>query len=433
LALREEGAEALMVTISGADLRGEVKAPPSKSYTHRAVTAALLSEGRSEILDPLFSKDTEATMLAAELFGALIERGGERLLVEGRRRPVTPGDVVDAMNSGTTLRIMTALAGLAEGGYTVLTGDESLRRRPMQPLLDALGQLGVRAWSTRLNGTAPIVVEAGNMGGECRIRGDISSQYISALLMAGAAAERPVTVQVEGEPVSRPYIESTIAVMKEYGAWVTREGYTLFHTEPAGYRAARFRVPGDYGLAGFIMAAPLLGGGRVRVTGLDPRYPQADRAVVALLAGMGAKIRESAEAVEVEWTPLRGLETDLRDSPDLLPIAAVLGSVAEGETRIKGVHHARHKESDRISVLASELRKASIQVEERADGLVIRGGRPRRATLDPQGDHRLFMAFALLSLSTPGGLNILNPESASVSYPSFLDDLRRIGCEVRPT
>jgi 3-phosphoshikimate 1-carboxyvinyltransferase len=420
----------LRVRITGAELRGEVKAPPSKSYTHRAVTAALLSEGYSTVLNPLRSRDTEATINAARLFGAAVEEDKDRLAVRGRSRPLTPSNVIDAMNSGTTLRIMTSVAGLVERGYTVLTGDESLRRRPMQPLLDALRDLGVRAWSTKMDGTAPIVVEAGKMGGVCRIRGDVSSQFVSALLMAGAAAEREVAVKVDGEPVSRPYIDSTIAVMEEFGARVWREGYTYFQTEPSGYRPSSFTVPGDYGLAGFVMAAPLLAGGKVRVTGLNPRYPQADSTILEILAKMGAKVRVIPDAVEVEWAPLRGLEVDLRDSPDLLPIVAVLGALAAGETRITGVQHARHKESDRIHVLASELAKVSIEVREEPDGLRIKGGKPSQSVLDPHGDHRLFMAFALLSLSVKGGLEVMDPQSASISYPGFLDDLRVIGCEV---
>lgn len=420
----------MIVSVRVERISGEVRAPPSKSYTHRAIAAALLAPGESRIYNPLYSRDTEATINAARLLGARLQLKKDEIEIEGGKRPKTPENIIDAMNSGTTLRIMTCIAGLTERGYTILTGDESLRKRPMQPLLDALGQLGIRAWSAKLDGTAPIIVEGGEMGGECSIRGDISSQFISGLLIAGPAAEKSLTISIEGDLVSKPYIDSTITVLRLYGAKVEREGYSHFHTEPSGYRPADFTVPGDYGLAGFIMAAPLMAGGRVRVAGLDPGLPQADYRLVEVLRAMGADVREGDGFVEVGEASLKGVDVDLKDSPDLLPIVASLAAVAEGETRIHGVRHARFKESDRIHVLATELAKTSIRVEEAPDGMAIRGGRLRSARLDPRGDHRLFMAFTLLSLATRGLIEVLDPESASVSYPNFLDDLKLLGCEV---
>ncbi|MEM1967435.1 MAG: 3-phosphoshikimate 1-carboxyvinyltransferase [Nitrososphaerota archaeon] len=420
----------MIVKVRGSGLRGEVRAPPSKSYTHRAVSVALLAPGASTINNPLYSRDTEATINAAKLFGAQLEAREQAITMHGLSKPQTPENVVDAMNSGTTLRIMTCVAGLVKKGYTVLTGDESLRKRPMQPLLDALGQLKIKAWSSKLNGTAPVIVEAGEMGGECVIRGDISSQFITGLLIAGSCTAEGVKVRVQGRLVSKPYIDATINVMKAFGASVEREGYSLFYSNPSGYHSTIFTVPGDYGLAGFMMAAPLVAGGRVKISGLDPSLPQADYRVVEIIRAMGADVREDEGCVEVSEAGLRGVDVELSDSPDLLPVVAVLASVAEGETRIRGVGHARYKESDRISALASELFKAGIRVQELHDGLVVGGGRLRPARLDPRGDHRLFMAFALLSLASGGGLEVLDPECASVSYPQFLDDLKKLGCEV---
>ncbi|MCS7145409.1 MAG: 3-phosphoshikimate 1-carboxyvinyltransferase [Nitrososphaerota archaeon] len=420
----------MIVRVRAERVSGEVKAPPSKSYTHRAITAALLAPGKSDITNPLYSRDTEATINAAKLFGATLNLKKDHITVEGVERPKTPDNIIDAMNSGTTLRIMTSVAGLTKSGYTVLTGDESLRRRPMQPLLNALRQLGIRAWSSKLDGTAPVIVEGGEMGGECRIRGDVSSQFISGLIIAGSAAERPVSVNIEGELVSKPYIDATLSVLKQFGVEVERAGYRKFTTTPRGYRPAGFTVPGDYGLAGFVMSTPMVAGGRVRVTGLDPRLPQADYKVVEVLRNMGAEVKEGEGFVEVVGSSLRGVDVSLRDSPDLLPIVAVLGAVADGETRIRDVGHARFKESDRIAVLAAELSKTSIRVRELPDGLVVEGGRLKAARLDPRGDHRLFMAFTLLSLATRGGIEVLDPESASVSYPTFLQDLETLGCEV---
>lgn len=420
----------MIVRVRASKVEGEVKAPPSKSYTHRAVSIALLAPGESEVNNPLYSRDTEATIKAAKLFGAALNIQSNSIKVQGLEQPKTPENVIDAMNSGTTLRIMTCIAGLTRRGFTVLTGDESLRRRPMQPLLDALNQLGIRAWSTRLNGTAPVIVEGGEMGGKCGIRGDVSSQFISGLLIAGCAAKESFSVEVEGELVSKPYVDATISVLRLFGGEVENKNYSLFSTQPTGYKPARFTVPGDYGLAGFIMAAPLVAGGKARITGLNPSLPQADYKVVEALRAMGADVREGDEFIEVEESSLRGVDISLRDSPDLLPILAVLAALAEGETRIREVGHARFKESDRIRALATELSKTSIRVREMPDGLVVEGGRPKAARLDPQGDHRLFMAFTLLSLATHGSIEVLDPESAAVSYPNFLEDLEALGCEV---
>jgi 3-phosphoshikimate 1-carboxyvinyltransferase len=409
---------------------GDVFAPPSKSYTHRAVFVASLAEGTSVINSPLISRDTRATIGAVMSFGASVEQQESSLLVEGLRRPRVPENVIDAMNSGTTLRIATAVASLADGGYTVLTGDESLRRRPMGPLLEALNQLGVEAWSTRGNGCAPVVVKGkGNIAGTCSIRGDVSSQFVSGLVVAGSASEGGLEVRMTGDVVSRPYIEATCEVVRRFGGRVSFEGNEV-KVEGGGLEPKEFTVPGDFGLASFLMAVPVLMGGSLRVWNLDRSLPQADAAILDVLSRMGARFREGRDHVELYGSELRGVEVDLRDAPDLLPVVAVLACFAEGETVVRGVRHARYKESDRITVLARELRKAGVDVEELSDGLVIRGSTLREAVLDPEGDHRLFMAFSILSLASQGKIATLGLESVDVSYPEFLRDLTSMGCEV---
>ncbi len=409
---------------------GDVYAPPSKSYTHRAVFVASLAEGTSVVGSPLISRDTSATIGAVRRFGASVEQRESSLLVEGVGRPKVPDDVIDAMNSGTTLRIATAVASLASGGYTVLTGDESLRRRPMGPLLEALNQLGVEAWSTRGNGCAPVVVKGkGNLTGSCSIRGDVSSQFVSGLVIAGSASEGGLEVRLTGEVVSRPYIEATCEVVRRFGGRASFEGSEV-RVEGGGLEPREFRVPGDFGLASFLMAVPVLMGGSLRVWNLDRSLPQADAMILEVLGEMGARFKAGRDHVEVYGSELRGVRVNLRDAPDLLPVIAVLACFAEGETVITGVGHARYKESDRISVLARELSRAGASVEELEDGLVVRGSALREAVLDPEGDHRLFMAFAVLSLASQGRIATLGLESLDVSYPNFLLDLSSIGCEV---
>ncbi|MCS7094872.1 MAG: 3-phosphoshikimate 1-carboxyvinyltransferase [Thaumarchaeota archaeon] len=411
------------------EIVGEVRAPPSKSYTHRALFVASLAVGESVVTNPLVSRDTTATFGAIKGFGADLELLEGFAIVEGRE-PRVPEDVINALNSGTTLRIATAVGSLVKEGYSVLTGDDSLRRRPMQPLLDALSQLGVEAWSTRRNGCAPVVVRGrGSLQGYCRLRGDVSSQFLSALAIAGSASEGETEVEVVGELVSRPYVSATIETIRAFGGLVSFDGRRLI-AGGRGVRRGKFNVPGDYGLAAFVMVVPVLLGGSVRVTGIDPTLPQADATIVDVLERMGARVKHGEGYVETFGSTLEGIEVDLRDAPDLLPVVAILGLFAEGSTTIRGVKHARYKESDRLAVLSEELKKVGAVIEEFEDGLSIANGTIKEAVLNPRDDHRLFMAFAVLSAATHGKIKTLGVESVDVSYPNFLRDIISLGCEV---
>ncbi|MCS7142898.1 MAG: 3-phosphoshikimate 1-carboxyvinyltransferase [Aigarchaeota archaeon] len=414
---------------------GTVKAPPSKSYSHRAVMVGMLADGESRIINASFSRDVLATMNAAIKFGAGLKVHESELSVVGVARPSIPDDVIDAMNSGTTIRVMTAIAGLVENGYTILTGDESLRRRPMGPLLDAMNELGVMALSSRGNGCPPVIVKGGDMGGECRIRGDVSSQFISGLLIAGPRSRRGLAVNVLGDLVSRPYIDATLYVQSAFGyRSIENRGYAQFRVWPGGYSATEFEVPGDYGLASFLMIAPLFAGGRVEVLNLSEGPPQADYRIVEILRKMGANVEVMRDRVVVEESELRGIEVNLQDAPDLLPVISVTACRARGTTVIRGVRHARYKETDRLSIISSELGKVGAKVTELEDGLIIEPPvRVKTGALDPRGDHRLFMAFAILALACEGGMTVLDPSSASVSYPSFISDLTMIGAGVSYT
>ena len=412
-------------------LFGEVEAPPSKSYTHRAYAAALLADGESILINPLRSRDTEATKNACTLLGAGVREEGRRVLVRGGAFK-TPDDVIDVGNSGTTLRFFTAISALAPKGYAILTGDESIRRRPMKPLLEALRSLGVWCRSSRLDGRAPIIVRCGGVdGGEARITGGISSQFISALLYASVRSRRGARIIVDGEPVSRPYIDASLEVLRRFGFRVRREGYALFEVEGCQVgEPCEFRIPGDFGSAAFLLAGGQLTGGEVIVKSLDRSLPQADSAIIEVLRGISCDVEVSGDRVRVRGSGGGcGGEYDLRDSPDLLPVLAVLASRSRGETVIRGVGHARFKESDRIMCVASELRKLGIEVEVLEDGLRIRGrGRIEGGCLlNPHGDHRLFMAFTILAASTERGCLVDGAETAAISYPQFLDHVRRLG------
>ncbi|MCX8192992.1 MAG: 3-phosphoshikimate 1-carboxyvinyltransferase [Nitrososphaeria archaeon] len=415
---------------------GRIRAPPSKSYTHRAYALSLLVDGRSIIESPLKSGDTQATLRACKQFGAMVFEENESTTIIGSRLNL-PEDVVDAENSGTTLRIFTAISTLAPPGYVVLTGDESLRRRPMQPLLDALKHLGVECWSTRGNGCAPIIVKSGGLkGGETIIRGDISSQFISALLIASTKAKEETRIKIESDIVSKKYIDATIEVLKRYGYTVRRDEYQLFIVEPnQSGRSTHFKIPGDFSSASFILAGAYLTNGKVEVENLSLELPQADSAIIDILKDFDNKVYINSSKIVVESSGISSgdREYDLKDSPDLVPVVAVMASKSIGETIIKGVKHARFKESDRITSTAIELRKLGVDVEVYEDGMKIRGKEEIEGgvELDPHNDHRLSMAFSILAASTKRGCIISGLRWAEISYPNFLEDLKRLNISFR--
>jgi len=389
----------------------------------------------SNIRNPLLSRDTIATVDACAAMGAKMERHEGALTIKGTR-PKVPDDVINVENSGTTLRFMTSAFSLAQEGYVVLTGDSSIRRRPMQPLLDTLGQLGVQAWSSRGNGCAPVVVKAGGMrGGKASIRGDVSSQFVSSLLISSPMAEIDTTLHVV-DAVSRPYIEMTLRLAEHFGVKVTKNGYSEFEVSSGQeYRAADFSVPADFSSASFIVAAVAMVGGRVRIDNLDASLPQGDAHIAEIARLMGAKVDEEKGALVVasDGEKLHGGRFDLGDTPDLLPVVAALALRCDSPVEIVGTAHARFKETDRIAIVARELSKLGVNVKEREDGLKIlpQKGKLQAAPMDAHDDHRMFMAFSLASMLIPGGAPVVGAESLDVSYPTFLEDVKKLGAKVK--
>ncbi len=426
--------------LSQGPLSGSVSVPPSKSYTHRAVLMASLAvagkRGKgSRISNPLLSRDTNATVDACSAMGAKMESLEGVLTIEGTR-PRVPDDVVSVENSGTTLRFMTSALSLAPAGYAVLTGDSSIRRRPMQPLLDTLGQLGVQAWSSRGNGCAPVVVKTGGMrGGKASIRGDVSSQFISSLLISTPMAEIDTSLSV-ADAVSRPYIEMTLRLAEHFGVKVRKKGYSEFEVASGQeYRAADFSVPADFSSASFIVAAVAMVGGKVRIENLDARLPQGDARIMEIAKLMGAKVagERGALSISADGERLRGGTFDLGDTPDLLPVVAAMALRCDSPVEIVGTAHARFKETDRIAIVAKELSKLGVNVKERDDGLRILPQKERLegALMDAHDDHRMFMAFSLASMLIPGGAPVVGAESLDVSYPTFLEDIKKLGAKVK--
>ena len=426
------------VVVSPSGVRGAVRTPPSKSYTHRAILAAGYADG-ANVTDPLVSADTRATMRAVEAFGGGVERreGDSVIDIDGfGGDPAVPADVIDCANSGTTMRLVTAAAALADGA-TVLTGDESLRSRPQGPLLDAIEQLGGRAESTRRNGQAPLVVEGPIAGGTVSIPGDVSSQYITALLLAGAATDEGIDIELETELKSAPYVDITLEVLDAFGvtATATDAGFRVDGGQSYDPPGGEYAVPGDFSSMSYLLAAGALAAlDELRVQGAQPSA-QGDTAIVDVLERMGADIEWDREAgvITTHQSSLSGVEVGVEDTPDLLPTIAVLGAAADGTTTITDCEHVRYKETDRVSAMAEELTKMGASVEEAQDTLTVHGGETtlRGADVDGRADHRIVMSLAVAGLVADGQTTIAGGEHVDVSFPDFFEALAGLGARVQ--
>ncbi len=437
-------------TITRSSVGGIAQAPPSKSYTHRAILAAGYARG-AVVHDPLKSADTRATVRAVEAFGGDVSEDPDRFTVEGfAGRPRVPSDVVDCANSGTTMRLVSATAALADG-LTVLTGDSSLRSRPQGPLLEAIEGLGGHAESTRGNGQAPLVIGGPISGGRVSIPGDVSSQYVSALLMAGAVTDEGLEVDLETELKSAPYVDITLELLEAFGVRAEPLGTDgeggVRSAGAEGFRVAggqsyeptdgKYRVPGDFSSISYLLAAGVLAAdGGLTVRGAYPSA-QGDAAIVDVIERMGGDVKWHREdgRIEVERSDLSGIEVDVGDTPDLLPTIATLGAAADGETRITNCEHVRYKETDRVSAMATELEKLGATVEEHAAELAIDGSTSELSgtTVDGYDDHRIVMALSVAGLVAEGSTTVRGAEHVDVSFPDFFETLYDLGADVSRT
>ncbi|MFH0862929.1 MAG: 3-phosphoshikimate 1-carboxyvinyltransferase [Candidatus Altiarchaeota archaeon] len=411
-------------------LRGSVQAPASKSYTIRAVLSGLLADGVSTIRCPLLSRDTEAAFNACRMFGAKVEEAGGGVRITGTAGKVaTPKAALDTLNSGTTIRLCTAIASLCDGVVS-LTGDASICRRPIKPLLFALADLGVKTSSDE--GNPPVTVEGPLRGGVCEIRGDVSSQFISALLMAAPYAKNDVTVNISSKLKSRPYVDLTLNMLNLFKVDVENEGYARFKV-PSGqtYKATDYTVEGDFSSAAFIISAAALTGSEVTVTNLFRDSLQADRRIVDIVSKMGAKVMVEDDSVTVKSDGrLSGIRVDMSDSPDLVPIVSVLGALADGRTEIVNAYHARLKECDRLKAMASELKKLGADVTEEEDALLINGGKLNGGRVDGWLDHRIIMSMAVAGLRADGDVVISGAEHVDVTFPGFKCAMAGLGAKI---
>lgn len=417
-----------IIPVSG-PIHTRIRPPGSKSITNRALVCAALADGVSTLNGALDSEDTQVMIDGLRRLGVAVEsRDAGRTLVvhgEGGRVPAPNADLFCA-NSGTTIRFLTALATLGSGQYR-LDGVERMRERPIGDLIDALRQLGAEITSESANDCPPVLVQArGLLGGTARIRGNISSQYLSALLMAAPCARRTTELHIDGALVSQPYVLMTLAVMRAFGVGVdaTDSLDRLRIAAPLKYAATEYAIEPDASAASYFWAAAAIAGGEVAVEGLTRESLQGDVAFVDCLEQMGCEIRQEANAIAVVGRPLHGIDVDMNAISDTVQTLSVVALFAEGPTTIRNVGHIRHKETDRLTALSNELRRLGADVVERADGLTITPKALRPATIETYHDHRMAMSFALAGLRF-AGVRISNPTCASKTYPEFFEDLAR--------
>ena len=415
--------------VEKSEINGDIICPPNKSYTHRAIFIASLAMDKSIIKNILRSEDTNATIGACKNFGVEIDDVGNDVTVTSANELKIKSDTIDAANSGTTIRIATAIASLADDKIT-LTGDSSLKKRPMQPLLDALESLGAQCSSS--NGKPPISVKGRIKGGKVKIPGNMSSQFISALMITAPKLENGLVINIDGKLVSKPYIDATVTTMKKFGVDVEiKTPYKKYIIPEQNYKPTTLIIPSDFSSLALLLAAAVLLGEDLTIKASTGSMPQPDEAIIDILEIMGVVITLNKNIIKIKSPKkLDGGKFDLSDSPDLVPAIAILALKSSKPIEIFNVEHVRYKETDRISIIARELSKLGIKVEEKKDGLILNNSdNLNGADLNSENDHRLFMAFSIAGMYV-GNCTVSDPESVKISYPNFISEMKRVGCKI---
>lgn len=415
----------MKATISKSRIDGTVSAPSSKSYTIRGLMCAALARGESQLSNPLVSDDTEAAIDVLGKVGVTINRNDNSWLIGGGRLK-DPGCELYCSDSAATLRFMTAICSIVPGRCCLKPGP-SLSLRPISSLLEALRQLGVQC--RRENNS--VVVDGNSLkGGTTVLPGDISSQFISALMLAGPLSDKGIYVKLSTPPVSLPYLMMTIDCMSQFGVMVKHNpAFTEFNIPKQSYKPASFAVEGDWSSVSYLLA---LGAtcGRVAVSGLNTDSFQSDRMMLNLLRSMGASVSISGGMVTVSQSGLKSLTADFTHCIDLLPTMSILAATAEGSSVFSGIAKARLKESNRVSSVKDGLQRMGIEVIEEENKLTITGGTLKGANIDSCNDHRIAMAFGVAG-TIAGNTVIENAGCVSKTYPRFWQELKNLGGGVR--
>ena len=422
----------MKIKIKPGKVKGDVVAPPSKSYTHRALILGALAQGETTITNYLDADDTRYTTEALRILGTNIKVNGSTVKIEGRdgKFNVQPGhESIYVGNSGSTVRMVAPLAALTQG-RVVFEGEPQLYQRPVSDLLIALKALGIKANSINRDGFPPIEIYGGTLyGGEVVVSGMITSQHVSGLLMVAPYARRNVRMKISGELLSKPYVDVTIDAMRYFGGEVGNINYEHFVvTAGEKYLGRDYKIEGDYSSAAYFFAMGAIVKSPITVAGLNPRSVQGDRRFLDILIRMGCNVNYSKEGITVSrQKPLVGTIQDMGDYPDIVQPLAVVAAFASGKTLIKNIGHLIYKETDRINNTAMELRKIGVEVNVTENTMLITGGNVKGGEVESHNDHRLVMSLAVAALFANGDTVINGAETASKSYPNFFRDLAKIG------
>ncbi|PYG86671.1 3-phosphoshikimate 1-carboxyvinyltransferase [Ruminiclostridium sufflavum DSM 19573] len=408
------------------DVNGMISIPGSKSHTIRALFFAALADGKSEIRNPLVSSDSNSAVNLCKAFGASYDWDNNCYIAKGvGGNPGIPEDVIDVGNSGTSLRLGMMTAALVQG-CTVFTGDYQIRKRQIGPLVQAINSLGGQAFTTRANDSAPVVVKGRASGGFTRLDA-VTSQYLSSILINAPLLEKDTHIEVI-RLNEVPYVEITLWWMDKFGIKYSHNNMKEFYI-PGQQQYSPFKcaIPGDFSSATFFMVLSAISGQELKLTNLDMSDPQGDKKVLSVLEDMGAKVTYHKDEIIVKGEKLQGREIDMNAIPDALPAMAVAACFAEGETRLLNVPQARLKETDRISVMCSELTKMGADIEELPDGLIIRESKLKGCRVNGHDDHRIVMSLAIAGLNSPGETIIDTAEAMNITFPGFVDCIRDCG------
>ena len=416
-------------------LEGQVCAPASKSYTQRMLIASALSGGIGKVSNPLLSEDTQATCRAITALGAKVETAASCWTIQGVNQLKAAKEQIDVGESGATLRFMIPIAALASGRSTFLLGS-SLERRPIEPLLNSLKELGVKAYPKQFGERSTIVVEGNGIdGGKTAIPGDVSSQFISGLMFACPMAKNDTEITLTTPLESKDYVKMTKEVLAQHKIEVKIDDNFKRISIPSNqmYKQTDSRVPGDFSSAAFLLAAAAITNSKVKINNLDYASVQGDKAILGILKQMGVNGKVCKDHVEIEGSGglLKATDVDAKNIPDLVPACAVLACFAEGTSKIYNASRLRFKESDRLFSLYVELKKMGSQIDIDESSLTVKGPCSLHGeVVDPHNDHRIAMACAVAALGADGETTIQNAECVRKSYPQFFTDLKSIGADV---
>jgi 3-phosphoshikimate 1-carboxyvinyltransferase len=417
----------MKISVRKSDIGGLIKAPASKSYTIRALMCAALAKGQSEIKNPLYSDDTKAASQVLSQIGVPIETQNGKWKIKGGKFQVSKSDLFCG-DSAATLRFMCAVCTRVPG-ISRLTAGSSLQKRPIATLIDALRQWGIEI-SCQNNNIPPVLVNGGIFeGGLTETPGDISSQYISALLLIAPLAQRETIIRLTTPLESVPYVMMTIECLKQFGIEVKcSNSYQLFEIHPQVYKPAKYKVEADWSSSSYLFGLGALAGD-LKIENLNLDSLQGDKSVVYFLKDMGAEINVAGKMISVKKKSLEAVNLDLNDCIDLLPTMAVLAALAKGTSELSGIERAKLKESNRVATVREGLERIGINVIEKPDKLIIEGGTPIPAIIDTHDDHRIAMAFSLIGVAC-GGIVINGAECVSKTYPEYWDTLRNLGVKL---